>query len=387
MPNNSTLILKRKLKIDLSGNNAFFLWGARKTGKTTFLKAEFPSAKFYDLLLTDLQTKLSLHPNRLREEVLAQKPAIVILDEIQKCPELMPEIHWCLENTPTKFILCGSSARKLKRKAADLLGGRAWRYEMHPLSISEIQNFDLLRALNHGLIPQHYVSNQPEKFLESYVLDYLHQEIQNEALVRNISAFSRFLDTVSATHGQMINYSNIATQTGVSAKTVREYFQILEDTLLGYRLNAWANGKRRMIETGRFYLFDIGLVRALNKTKTIEAGTEPFGRAFEHWVLHEIKCYLTYTGKRKELHYWRTITGLEVDLIVGEMEIAIEIKAKENIGLRDLKGLCALLSEEKPKQSLVISLDESKRQLENGILIWPYHDFFTALWGGEIMKS
>ena len=197
---------KRTLNIDLDGNNAAFLWGPRKVGKTTLLHQRFKGAKFYDLLDTELKTRLLLQPSILREEVLAGKPELVIIDEVQKVPSLLDEIHWCLENTKTKFIMCGSSARKLRKGAANLLGGRAWRFELFPLTTRETGNYDLVKILNHGLIPRHFTEENPDRSLKSYTLDYLEEEIRAEALVRNIPSFARFLEAVALTHGQLVNY-------------------------------------------------------------------------------------------------------------------------------------------------------------------------------------
>jgi uncharacterized protein len=257
-------VYSRTLQIDLSNHNAAFLWGPRKVGKTTLLHQRFPTAIFYDLLNTERKAALLLRPARLREEVLARQDKLVVIDEVQKVPALLDEVHWCLENTATKFILCGSSARKLRHGAVNLLGGRAWRYELFPLTTQELGTYDLERILNHGLIPQHYLEARPERSLRGYVADYLEQEIQAEALTRNVPAFAKFLETVTTTHGQLLNYATVARDCGVSAKTVREYYQILEDTLLGHLLEPWRKRKkRRLIETAKFYLFDPGVVRAL----------------------------------------------------------------------------------------------------------------------------
>lgn len=374
---------RRVLQIDLIDHNAAFLWGPRKVGKTTLLRRQFPTAKFYDLLNTELKTTMLLRPARLREEVLANQDKMVIIDEVQKVPALLDEVHWCLENTPTKFILCGSSARKLRHGAANLLGGRAWRYELFPLTTSEVGAYDLERILNHGLIPQHYAEEKPERSLRSYVFDYLEQEIHAEALVRNVPAFARFLDAVAATHGQLINYATTARDCGVSAKTVREYFQILEDTLLGHPLEPWRKRKkRRLIETAKFYLFDPGVVRALSNMRRIQPSTEEFGRAFEHFLIEEVRAYLAYTEKFLPLSYWRTSTGLEVDLIVGDLDLAVEFKAVRTVDEHHTKGLLALQGEQQVRRALVVSLDPVVRKLSSGITIYPWQTFCQDLWAG-----
>ncbi len=375
---------KRLLNIDFSEAQAVFLWGPRKVGKTTFLKAHFPQAVFYDLLDRTLQSKLTVHLGFFKEELLAKSPSLVIVDEVQKVPSLLDDIHWLLENTSIKFVLCGSSARKLKRGAANLLGGRAWRYQMLPLTTAEIPQFDLNRALNHGLLPQHYRATRVDPYLESYVLDYISEEIQSEALVRNVGLFAKFMDAVGATNGQLLNYANVARECGVNAKTVRAYYQILEDTLLGYTLQPWTlSKKKRLIETATFYLCDVSLVRVLKEFIPIAPKTEEFGRAFEHFLINEIRAYLIYSESRQKISFWRTSTGQEVDLIVGNMALAIEFKAKANVLPEDLKGLFALQEDQSIGQAIAVTLDEQRRQLNSGILIVPWQEFCKDLWAGK----
>lgn len=372
---------RRTLKIDLEDHNAAFLWGPRKVGKTTLLHQQFPTARFYDLLNTELKTQLLLRPSRLREEVLASQDNLVVVDEVQKVPALLDEVHWCLENTATKFILCGSSARKLKHGAANLLGGRAWRYELFPLTTRELGDPVLERVVNHGLIPQHYRENKPERSLRGYVMDYLEQEVHAEALTRNVPAFAKFLEAVTMTHGQLINYATIARDCGVSAKTVREYYQILEDTLLGHTLPPWRRSKkRRLIETAKFYLFDPGIVRALSGMRLIQPGSEEFGRAFEHFLIEEVRAYLSYTEKYLPLSFWRTSTGLEVDLILGDAALAVECKATTQVDERHTRGLRALLEDQHVRQAVIVSLDTTPRQLPGGITVYPWRSFCQKLW-------
>lgn len=382
----SLISLKRNFHLPLEQNNAFFLWGPRKVGKTTFLRQHFPNAKYYDLLDTRLKTALLLDPAKIREEILALQPTLVIIDEVQKVPALLDEVHWCLENTKTKFILCGSSARKLRHGAANLLGGRAWRFALFPLTTNEVKKPDLLRIVNHGLIPKHYLEAKPERSLKGYVLDYIEEEIRSEALTRNIPAFARFLDAVALTHGQLLNYANVARDCGIDAKTVREYYQILEDTLLGHRLPPWRKTKkRRLIETEKFYLFDVGVVRALSGMRSIQEGTEEFGRFFEHFLIEEIRAYLSYREKDLPLSFWRTSTQLEVDLIIGQLDVAIEFKASAKTNARSTKGLQALMEDQKVRQSMIVCLEKQSRQLANGILVLPWTKFCERLWNDDIV--
>jgi uncharacterized protein len=383
--NSRLSIYPRALQIDLRQHNAAFLWGPRKVGKTTLLKRLFPHAHFFDLLQSDLKTSLLLRPSLLREEVAANHYDLVVVDEVQKVPALLDEIHWCLENTKTNFILCGSSARKLKHRAANLLGGRAWRFELFPLTTREIGEYKLTRILNHGLIPLHYAEEEPERNLRGYVLDYIEQEIHAEALTRNVPAFAKFLEAVAATHGRLINYSNIARDCGVASKTVREYFQILEDTLLGHTLEPWRKKKhRRLIETAKFYLFDVGVVRALSGMRLIQEGTEEFGRAFEHFLIEEIRAWISYKEKFLPLAYWRTSTGLEVDLIIGDLQLAVEFKATRKVDERDLKGLRALMEDQKVRQAVVVSQDSAIRRLHGDITVYPWQKFCEKLWAGDL---
>ena len=377
----------RTLQIDLRRHNAAFLWGPRKVGKTTLLQNQFPDAYFVDLLQTDRKTSLLLRPSLLREEVAANRYDLVVVDEVQKVPALLDEVHWCLENTGTRFILCGSSARKLKHGAANLLGGRAWRFELFPLTTQELGECGLLRMLNHGLIPLHYDEKKPERSLRGYVLDYIEQEIHSEALTRNVPAFARFLEAVAATHGRLINYSNIARDCGVASKTVREYFRILEDTLLGHTLEPWRKKKhRRLIETAKFYLFDVGVVRALSGMRLIQEGTDEFGRAFEHFLIEEIRAWMAYTEQFLPLAYWRTSTGLEVDLIIGDLQLAVEFKASRKVDERDTKGLRALMEDQKVRRAAIVSQDSPIRKLDGNITVYPWKVFCEKLWAGDLIQ-
>ena len=266
----------RVLDIDLPPRQSAFLWGARKTGKSTYLHHRFPDSLSFDLLDSDLVIDLLRRPALLRERLLTQpahalaKP--VIIDEVQKVPELLDEVHWLIENGGLRFILCGSSARKLKRGRANLLGGRAWRYEMFPFVTAELGRVDLLRVLNRGMIPSHYLSDGYRKSLDAYVRDYLSEEVFAEGLTRNVAAFARFFEAVGYSHGQLTNYTNIARDCGVDAKTVREYYQILSDTLLGRMVPPYRKRQDRRVlsRTPKFYLFDVGVAGALVKRRIAE---------------------------------------------------------------------------------------------------------------------
>lgn len=372
----------------VKGSGAAFLWGPRGTGKTTFLKQKFGNAKYYDLLDSDLSTELTIRPKLIREEILAQKPGVVIIDEIQKVAALLDEVHWLLENTSTKFILCGSSARKLKRGAQNLLGGRAVRCELFPLTTVELVDVNLDRILNHGALPVHYLTEKPGPLLKAYVHTYLKEEIIQEAFARNAPHFSRFLNTVALTHGQLLNYSNVAREVGVSPNTVREYYQILQDTLLGHELEPWRKAKkRRLIETAKFYLFDVGVANYLNpEIKWVVEGTDTYGNAFEHFLIEEVRAYLSYREKELPLSFWRTSSGFEVDLIIGDLDVVLEFKSAKNIRPIHLSGIKAFAEENRAKRLIVVSRDDSSRKTEGGIELMSWQKFCQLLWRNEIVS-
>ncbi len=297
----------------------------------------------------------------------------------------MDEIHWLITNTKHSFILCGSSARKLKRGGANLLGGRALRYELFPLVSAEIPDFDLIRALNHGLLPRHYLAEDVKGLHEAYVGDYLREEIAAEALTRNIAGFARFLEVAALSNGEMINFHNIARECGVSLPTAKAYFQILEDTLLGRFLPAYRKKmKRRVIRSPKFYYFDVGIVNFLLKRGRMEAGGEIFGKAFEHFIFQELTAHREYTKLQYPLSFWRTSSGIEVDFVLGDAEIALEVKGTREVQPHQLKGLLGFQEECRPRRSIVVSLDPRPRR-SGDIEILPWPIFLQELWSGKIM--
>ncbi len=383
---------KRILSLPLSDRETCFLWGPRQTGKSTLLKQLFPGAKIYDLLLSGEYQRLLRNPGILREECLGdeslrrEKSPPVIIDEVQKVPELLDEVHWLIENARIRFVLCGSSARKVKRGQANLLGGRAVRYELHPLVFPELDNFSLSDALNRGLLPRHYPSPHARRLLESYVGDYLREEIAAEALTRNMPAFGRFLEIAAITSGELVNYANIASECGVSSPTVKEYFQILEDTLIGKMLPAdRRRAKRRLIAAPKFYFFDIGIVAYLTRRGKVLPGSELFGKAFEHLIWMELSAHARYSEKNYPISYWRTSTGLEVDFVLGEHEVAVEVKSTTMVTDRHLNGLRALRADCAPRRSIAVSMDPRPRRTQDGIDILPWADFLGRLWGGNLL--
>ncbi|HLP45323.1 MAG TPA: AAA family ATPase [Candidatus Kapabacteria bacterium] len=387
-------VFERILNIDLPEHQSTFLWGPRKTGKSTYLKNKFPQALVYDFLKTDLFLELSKKPALLREQLLAQKGEIlkhpVILDEVQKIPQVLDEVHWLIENTNIRFILCGSSARKLKRGHVNLLGGRAWRYEMFPLTSIEvgIEKIDLLKALTRGMVPVHYLQENYQKSLKAYLRDYLKEEVFQEGLARNIPAFSRFFDAIGYAHGQLTNFSNIARDCGVDSKTVKEYYQILIDTLLGTMVEPFKKKQERQVigKASKFYLFDVGVAGMVAKRQIREEKGEWFGQAFEHFIFMELRAYSSYSEADYDINFWRTKSGLEVDFILGNGEVAVEVKGTNRVDNRDLKPLIAFNEEYKPRLSLVVC-NEKTRRLYQGITVIPWREFLHELWSGNIMPG
>ena len=377
----------RKQIFQDADNESLFLWGARQTGKSTLLKARYPESLYFDLLLSDVFERLRRNPSVLRETILASvAPGPVIIDEIQKIPEMLNEVQWLITNKDIQFILSGSSPGKILRSGANLLGGRALRYELYPLVYKEIPDFDLIRALNHGLLPRHYLSNKPEKLISAYLGSYLRDEIMAEAKIRNISSFSQFLTAAAFSNGEIVNYTNIASECGVSAPTVKEYFQILEDTLTGRFLPSYQKKpKRRVIRAPKFYYFDIGIANYLLKRKSVVQGSETFGHAFEHFIYHEIYTYSSYSGLNFPISYWRTASQIEIDFVLGEHQVAIEVKATQQANSRHLKGLKSFAGEYNVKKLILISNDPLPRQIGN-ISVLPWKVFLDKLWSGEIIN-
>ena len=377
----------RRQQFEGSAGESFFLWGARQTGKSTLLKKLYPDSIWFDLLHSDVFERLQRNPSQLREIIMAAQPKKpVVIDEIQKIPALLDEIHWLIENAQTRFILSGSSPRKIIRSQANLLGGRALRYELFPLVSTEIPDFDLLRALNNGLLPRHYLSDDPKKMISAYIGNYLQDEILAEARIRNVSSFSRFLEIAAFSNGEMVNYTNIASECGVSAPTIKEYFQILADTLTGRFLPSFQKRpKRRVILAPKFYFFDVGIVNYLLKRGRIEQGSEMYGNAFEHFIYQEIVAHSHYSGIQYPLYYWRTASQIETDFVLGDHEVAIEVKSTTNANPRHAKGLHQFAEEYTLKKQLLVTNDLYPRQMGN-VLVLPWKVFLEKLWSGEIIK-
>jgi|TARA_Y100000310_G_scaffold281529_4_gene302052 predicted AAA+ superfamily ATPase len=358
-----------------------FLFGPRQTGKSTLIRMQLAGNPVYDLLDQSLFLRLARNPSLIRQS-LEPATTLIIIDEIQKMPELLNEVQLMIEQHAIRFLLTGSSARSLRRKGVNLLGGRARSRNLHPFVRDELgERFSLERAMEFGLIPSIYFSGSPAEDLAAYAGDYLKEEIAAEAAVRNVGAFSRFLEVAALAHGEMINFTNMANDAQVPASTVREYYQILKDTFLAHEVPAFTETrKRKSISTSKCYLFDIGLVRNLQHRRGLASGTPEFGSAFESYIYQEIKAYCDYHLLPTPC-YWRSKSQFEVDFIFED--VAVEVKAKSNIGKQDLKGQRALQEEGLMRRHIVVCMEPTARIIA-GIEIMPWHVFLDELWDERI---
>jgi len=383
---------QRRLTFELPPGQSAFLWGARKTGKSTWLREHFADSIYYDFLKTDVMLELSRNPAALREQLLAKDPKAlrvpIVLDKVQKVPQLLDEVQGLIENRRLRFVLCGSNPRKLKRGQGNLLGGRAWRFEMHPLVSAEIPDIDLLRALNRGLIPAHYGQDHHRRALRAYVEDYLKEEVFAEGLTRNVGAFARFFDAVGFSHGELINYANMARDCGVDAKTVKEYYQILADTLLGSFVEPFKRRQSRQViaKAPKFYLFDVGVAGALTHRVITQPKGEQFGRAFEHFIYMELLAHRSYSELGYPINFWRTKSGLEVDFVLADGEVAIEVKGAGRVDERDLSVLRSFADEFRPKHALLVCAAGEERVV-GAVRVVPWRTFLARLWAGDYLRS
>ncbi len=386
-------MFNRRLSLPEAGTETFFLWGARQTGKSTLLRHCYPDGRWIDLLKSDEFRRYTTRPELLRFEIEADRVGDdqqVVIDEIQKVPALLDEVHWLMENRGLSFALCGSSARKVRRGAANLLGGRAVRYELRGLTAGELgSDFALDRMLNRGYLPRVYESSRAERLLRAYTADYLKEEIAAEGLVRNLPAFSNFLDAAALSDGSTVSYTNIARDCGVSNKSVKAYFGILVDTLIGRWLPAFRKRvKRRLILAPKFYFSDVGVVNQLARRGALQRGSELYGKALENWVFHELNSFVAYTEVDRELTYWRLPSGIEVDFVLGDMEVAVEVKASSRIRTGHLRGLRSLAEEHPQTQNRILVCLESRAwRTEDGIDIVPAEDFARHLWEGALTQG
>lgn len=365
---------------DLLQNKSYFLFGPRQTGKTFLVHRTLKRARIYDLLDTLVYLTLSQNPGRIAQELTPQDK-IIVIDEIQRLPILLNEVHRLIEERGIRFLLTGSSARKLRRGGVNLLGGRARTKYLHPLSYKELGvRFELSRAVKRGLLPSIYFSEDPRADLQAYTGLYLQQEIVAEGLIRNIPAFSRFLRVAALCNGKIVNFTNVSNDAQVARTTVYEYFEILKDTMVLHELPAWRKSKKRKpLASSKYYFFDVGVVGEL-QGREFRPGTPEFGEAFETILMHELLCFRDYVSG-EAFSFWRSSSGFEVDFIIGD-HTAVEAKAKENLSLHDIKSLRMLAEEKKLRRYLCVCLEPRSRRIDN-VVVLPYKEFLEALWSGE----
>ncbi|MEW6219959.1 MAG: DUF4143 domain-containing protein [Thermodesulfobacteriota bacterium] len=369
-----------------AAKRSIFLLGPRQTGKTSLVRRLFPEARRYDLLRSEVFLKLTQRPQLIREELTGQHVSPdqgpIIIDEIQKLPILLDEAHYLMEEHGFRFVLTGSSARKLKRGAANLLGGRARTRYLYPLVSAEIPDFDLGRAIRWGSLPPVYLSDEPEEDLLAYCGSYLQEEIRAEGLVRHIESFSRFLQTAALVNGELLNFESLASDCGIPARTLREYFFILDETLVGSLLPPYRRAlHRKPVSTAKFYFFDVGVANVLAGRRSLAPRTELFGKALEHLVFTELRSYLAYTRDQRPLTFWRDRAGHEIDFIVGD-DVAIEVKAAELVTDKHLKALRLDAMKKAFRRRIVVSLDMAPRAIDQ-VEILPCADFLRRLWAGD----
>lgn len=387
----TSYMYNRLLSLPKKPTRSSFLWGPRQVGKSTLIKETYPEALVIDLLKSDEFIRFQERPSLLREILAKKEPkTLTVIDEVQKVPLLLDEVHWLIENQKLVFLLCGSSARKLKRAQANLLGGRALRQVLLGLTVEELgTDFDLEKLIHRGNLPTHFLCENEEwlPLIRSYVSDYLKEEIAAEAAVKNLPAFTSFLTGAALSDTEPINFTRFGSDVGVSGHTVKEYFQILVDTYLGTWLNAYTKRqKRRIKQTPKFYFENLGVVNYLAKRGQPQRGSEQFGKAFENFIFHEIHAYQAYRLPELEIYYWALTGQSEVDFILGDMEVAVEVKSSSRITADHFKGLREIKKDHpKIKRRMVVCLEERARITEDGIEIIPYLDFLKLLWASEIV--
>ncbi len=369
-----------------------FLFGPRQTGKSSYVREQLKQqpALSYNLLDAGLQLRLLADPTLMRQEIVAGnlRDCVVFIDEIQKCPTLLDEVHLLIEERGIRFLLTGSSARKLKRAGTNLLGGRARTKYLHPFVYPEISDDTNLleHVMARGLLPSHFLSDAPDEDLLSYVNTYLSEEIAAEGQARNLPAFARFLETSSTLNTKIINYTNVANDAQVPRQTVRVWFQILIDTMLGYELQPYRSTvKRKAIETAKFYFFDIGVVRTLRHLPPILPESADFGEFFEQYIFMELKAWIDYRKPGARLSYWRSVSNYEVDFVIDD-DVAIEVKTAKIVQQKHLAGLRALREEGRIRRFILVCREPRPRAID-GIEVLPWRLFLDKLWANTIVEG
>ena len=361
-------------------NQSFFLLGPRGTGKTTWIKDNLQDAVYLDLLDAGVFNTLTAHPNRLERYIPIGFKGWVVIDEVQRIPELLNEAHRLIESRGIRFALTGSSARKLRRRGVNLLAGRALTYRMYPLTAGEMKgDFSLERALKYGLLPMACSAADPRKFLESYVQTYLKEEVREEGLTRNLSSFGRFLESASFSQGGVLNISQVARECGVERKTVEGYFGVLEDLLIAYRVPVFRKkAKRRMVSHPKFFLFDVGVYRAIRPSGPLDRPEEIEGGALETLVFQELIAMNEYLEAGYSIYFWRTANQIEVDFVLyGERGlIAIEATRAATLRRVDFSGLTMFKKDYPTARAIMLYGGERVMSEKESIEVVPIDEFF-----------
>ena len=382
-------MFRRLVRLPERPRESYFLLGPRQTGKSSLLKSLYPQARRIDLGRTEEFLRYGERPALLREE-LEESPRepVVVIDEIQKVPPLYEEVQWLVENQGRVFAMSGSSSRTLRQGAAVRLPpGRVARFDLFGLTSAEIgRGFDLVRMLNHGYLPRHYLAESAVRPLRAYIQSYIKEEVLLTGLTKSLPAFSAFLTCAALADAELVNYATVARECGVSAPTAREYYQILVDTRLGRFLPAFTKRpKRRVIGAPKFFFADVGVVNMLAGRGPLAPGSALFGRAFENWVFHELTAASHYRERYLDLSYWRLASGIEVDFVLGDLRCAVEAKGVARVTSDHLKGLRQLAVDQPAvRRRVVASLEPSPRVTEDGIEVLPWRVFLDRLWSGEL---
>lgn len=370
-------------------SRSFFLFGPRGIGKTTWISVGFQDALVYDLLDSAIFSRLLQRPDELYHDVAAANAEWVVVDEVQRVPHLLNEVHRAIENLNQKFVLSGSSTRKFRQADVNLLAGRALTQAMYPLVSHELgQDFDVEHALRYGTLPDTINGESPAEYLRSYALNYLVQEIDAEAQIRNLSGFARFLEVAARQNAQLTNVTSIARDVAVARTTVQNYFDVLKDTLIAHWLPAWKLKRaNKQVTSSKFYLFDCGVARALAARLPYPMGDEERGALFETLIVNEIRAFMDYTKRYFPLYFYRTYGGVEVDVLFETINgyVAIESKSStrwERKFNRGLHYVASELGETKVRKFGVFN--GAREQLVDGVRVFPIRDFLRALWSGEL---